>query len=333
MKKELVLSAIRHVETEKVPYGIYFTTAAIEKYKKQLEDDFLDSELKAAVKDGFFNFYEALAIGMGNHVISISIPWWNWKEVDHSYYTSFTPPDYIPKTAGYGSYSHFEEKSDYLQKKGFYVLGTAYGSHFEKANFCRGIENFLADLAGEPDYAKKLLGEIIRKNLVMLENIVNSNLDGVLLGSDWGSQQSMLMSPAIWRELIKPGEIQEYEIIKKAGKHVWIHSCGNIEQIIPDLVEMGIDVLNPVQPEVMDIYELKANYGTKLTFWGGITTQRILPHGSPDEVMTETRNVISGMSRGGGFITSPSQAYQVDVPYINTIALLEEARNYRNIID
>ncbi|MFO7637385.1 MAG: uroporphyrinogen decarboxylase family protein, partial [Clostridia bacterium] len=240
-KKEMVVAALHHQETGKVPYCIYFTTAAVEKYGERLESDFLDSELKSAVREGFLSFREALSVGMGNHVVALTLPWWSWKDVDREYYISQEPPGYLPMTMGTGSYSELEKKALYLQEKGRYVLGVAYGSHFEKANFCRGIENFLADLAGEPDYAERLLNEIIRKNLVMLENAVHFPLDGILLGSDWGSQQSMLMSPDVWRKMIKPGEIREYEVIKNAKKHVWIHSCGNIAQIIPDLVEMGVD--------------------------------------------------------------------------------------------
>ncbi len=329
-KKELVISAINHVQTEKVPYGISFTGAAMDKYKDNLEIDFFDSELKAAVKEEFLAFREALNIGMGNHVVSLSIPWWNWLEVEKNYYTSHEPPSYLPKIIDTGDYKKFEEKTKFFQKKGHYVLGVAYGSHFEKANFCRGIENFLVDLVGYPEYAKKLLDYIIQKNLIKLENIVNYSLDGILLGSDWGSQQSMLMSPTIWRDLIKPGEIKEYEIIKSAKKHIWIHSCGNINAIIPDLIDMGVDVLNPLQPEVMDIYKIKEQYGNKLTFWGGITTQRILPYGTPLEVTKETNNVIEKMSKDGGYITAPSQDFQTDVPYENIIALLEEAKNYSN---
>lgn len=327
-KRELIYSAINHEETNKIPYGIFFTRAAIDKYKDKLEIDFFDSELKAAVKEGFLTFGEALAVGMGNHIIQLRIPWWQWLDVKEEYYTSYKPPSYIPKTIGTGSYIKLEHKIKFMKGKDHYVLGIAYGSHFEKANFCRGIENFLADLAVEPEYSKKLLDEIIRKNLVMIENVVHFPLDGLLLGSDWGAQQSMLMSPKIWRNLIKPGEVKEYEIIKSAKKHIFIHSCGNIEEIIPDLVEMGVDVLNPLQPEVMDIYKIKKQYGNKLTFWGGITTQRILPFGTPDEVTNETNNVISKMSKNGGYITAPSQDFQVDVPYENIIALLEEAKSY-----
>lgn len=119
-----------------------------------------------------------------------------------------------------------------------------YGSHFEKANFARGIENFLTDIGCNRDFARSFLNHIIEKNLVMLDNILTyPEIDGILLGSDWGSQRSLLMSPDVWRELIAPGEKREYDMIKQAGKDVWIHSCSNIEPIIPGLIDMGVDVL------------------------------------------------------------------------------------------
>jgi len=185
-------------------------------------------------------------------------------------------------------------------------------------------------MAGEPEYAQALLDKIIDKNMVMLENIINlPEIDGVLLGSDWGSQRALLMSPESWREMIAPGEKKEYDLIHEAGKDVWVHSCGCIDVIIPDLVEMGLDVLNPVQPECMDLTFLKNEYGNKLSYWGGISTQQTLPYGTPNEVADETRWTIDLMSKNGGYITSSSQEIQADVPYENLCALIDTANEYK----
>jgi uroporphyrinogen decarboxylase len=203
---------------------------------------------------------------------------------------------------------------------------TIWGSHFEKANFARGIENFLADLGGDPDYAKRMLDFIIRKNLVMLENIVHTpGVDGILLGSDWGSQNDLLMSPDCWRELIAPGEKKEYDLIHEAGLDVWVHSCGDIRRIFPDLVRLGVDVLNPIQPECMDIYALKEQYGASIAFWGGVSTQRTLPYGSAQDVVNETKAVTAALSRGSGYIIAPAQEIQADVPFENLCALIDTA--------
>jgi len=181
-------------------------------------------------------------------------------------------------------------------------------------------------MAGDPKFAKGLLNKIIEKNMVMLENFLNiPEIDGVLLGSDWGSQRGLLMSPEVWDDMIGPGEQREYDLVHSYGKDVWVHSCGCIDVLIPRLVEMGLDVLNPIQPECMDIQKLKEDYGHKLAFWGGISTQDTLPYGTPEEVKKEARRVRDMMSKDGGYVLAPSQSIQGDVPVENIIALLEVA--------
>lgn len=136
------------------------------------------------------------------------------------------------------------------------------------------------------------------------------------------------MSPTSWREMIKPGEKREYDLIKSYGKKVMVHSCGCILRIMPEIVELGVDILNPVQPECMDLKFLKETYGKDITFWGGISTQRTLPYGTPEDVRKETQEVIELLSENGGYITCSSQEIQTDVPYENLKALIETAKSY-----
>jgi hypothetical protein len=259
-RRVLVKAAIAHKETERAPYCIAFTP---------------DGELRLQEvigKRSAKNFVD-------NDIVQVSAPWWNWLNLG----PEWRQPD-IPSSKatviGNGSYREFFEQLKILRDNtDKYVLVMVYGSHFEKAYFSRGIENFLADMAGEPDFARKLLGRIIDKNLVMLENFLCADeIDGVLLGSDWGTQLDLIMSPDTWQEMIHPGEQREYDLIHSYGKDVWVHSCGNVHKLIPSLIEMGLDVLNPVQPEAMDLATLKRKYGHRLTFWGGISTQRHLPY-------------------------------------------------------
>lgn len=307
-RRETVRQAIAHRDTDRIPYCVSFTPEA-------------EALIRPHLPEG------EVQLAIGNYVYQIGPPWWNWHNTP-ACYQDYDAPEMLPQTHGLGSYEAFYEQCRQIrQNTDCYILATIWGSHFEKAYFARGIENFLADLAGNRAFAKDLLDMIIRKNMVMLENIISCpEVDGVLLGSDWGSQKSLLMSPETWRELIAPGELREYKLLKSAGKDVWIHSCGNVEVIIPDLIEMGVDVLNPLQPECMDIYEIKRKYGDRLTFWGGISTQRTLPYGTPQQVRDETRAVIQAMSRNGGYIASPAQGIQDDVPVANMLALLDELR-------
>lgn len=329
--RELVKSAITHHSMDKQPYCICFTTKAKEKYWEQLVECYFADEIKYALKKGIINERDALNIAIGNDVFTcFDAPWWGWCNVPEGYNKSYDAPESIPKTIGLGSYELFKDKLKWIKENtNTYITVMIYGSHFEKANACRGIEYFLGDIGINKNYAKKLLDTIIQKNIVMLENFLElTEIDGVLLGSDWGSQRSLLMSPDTWRELIAPGEKKEYDLIKESGKDVWIHSCGNIQGIIPDLINMGVDVLNPIQPEAMDIFKLKHDYGDKITFWGGISTQQTLPYGTADEVKQEIQRVVPYMSKNGGYIMAPAQEIQEDVPFENIAALIDELKQH-----
>jgi uroporphyrinogen decarboxylase len=308
-RRKLVKDAIAHRPTSRIPYCITFTPDG-------------EARLKEVIGDQSVMDY------VDNDIIQIWPPWWNW----HNLGPEWKQPDIPhtpPQVSGVGSYTDFFESLKKLRANtDKYILVMIYGSHFEKAYFSRGIENLLADLAGEPEFARSLLNRIIEKNLVMLDNFLHApEIDGVLLGSDWGTQIDLIMSPDTWQEMIRPGEQREYDLIHSHGKDVWVHSCGNVEKIIPSLIEMGLDVLNPVQPEAMDLATLKQQYGDKLTFWGGISTQKALPYGTPAEVTAETCRVRDLMSHNGGYILAPAQEIQGDVPAANILALIETAKH------
>ncbi|MBT4502289.1 MAG: hypothetical protein HOC74_31435 [Gemmatimonadetes bacterium] len=310
--RDLVKAAIAHRHTDRVPYCIGYTPDG----KKELQR--LIGEDRDA--DEFTD----------NDVLRVGPPWWNWHELAPDWRqmpTPTTPANVI----GRGSYEQFFDDLKRLRDQtGKYLLVMVYGSHFEKANAARGIENFLADMAADPPFTRRLLRRIIDKNMVMLDNLLTApEIDGVLLGSDWGTQLDLIMSPDTWQDMIRPGEQEEYDLIHSFDKDVWIHSCGNVEKIIPSLIEMGVQVLNPIQPEAMDLHRLKNDFGDKLTFWGGVSTQQTLPYGTPEEVKVESRRVRDLLAEDGGLIFSPAQEIQGDVPAENIIALIEVARETR----
>jgi len=310
-RRELVKAAIQHRQTPMVPYNIALTGEA---------RDLVGKKLGIADVERWID----------NDVQGIGVPWWDWYQLGEDW-RSFDAPTGKATVIGRGSYDNLADNvkaaRDASDK---YFVVYIYGSHFEKAYFARGFENFMADIAASYDFAKKLCRKIVEKNLVMLENFLDlPEIDGVLLGSDWGSQRGLLMSPAVWDDMIRPGEQAEYDLVHSYGKDVWVHSCGDISVLIPRLIEMGLDVLNPVQPECMDIRRLKADCGDKLAFWGGISTQKTLPFGTPEQVKAEARRVRDLLGKGGGYIFSPSQSIQGDVPVENIKALLEVAREGR----
>jgi len=327
-KRGIVKETLKHKNTGTVPYAINFTKEALDVYGERLLAEYASEKVKSDYKNGILNLTEAVSLGIGNYMLYVYAPWWDWYKVPGNFFTEFDTPEHLPDTIGTGNYEAFFSKIKYIRENyDVYLLSAIWGGHWEKAYFCRGIENFLCDLAGSIEWTEQLLGFIIRKNLVMLENfLVEDEIDGVLLGSDWGTQSDLIMSPDCWRSLIKNGEKQEYDLVKKYKKDVFVHSCGNIEKILGDLIEIGLEALNPIQPECMDIYKLKENYGEKLTFFGGISTQQILPYGTAEDVANETKKVIREMSRNGGYIAAPSQEIQVDVPYENLKALIDTVR-------
>jgi len=322
-RRDLVKAAIRHQETPRIPYNIRPDGQMQKKLRTHLGRD-ENAEPRTLgrldLNDLFFD----------NDVEMISIPWWAWGPLSPDWRGMDTPVS-PPLSRGTGSYTAFyDDLQAFREENDRYILATVYGSHFEKANAARGIENFLADVAADFAFAKRLCTTIIDRNMVMLENILHCDaIDGVLLGSDWGSQRGLLMSPDVWDEMIRPGEQREYDLVHSYGKDVWIHSCGKIDALIPRLIEMGVDVLNPLQPECMDVEAIKREVGDKLTFWGGVSTQQLLPFGTPDEVREQCRRFKQVMGKGGGFIFAPAQDLQADVPMDNVQALLEVAREPR----
>lgn len=329
-RRELIKTTLSHKNPGKVPYAINLTSEGNEAYGKQLLEDYPNPQVKKDLEAGIIDLAQAVSLTIGNHMLYVYPPWWNWTNLTDRFLVDYDTPETLPDTVGHGSYESFFAQIKHLREYyDVYLLATIWGSHWEKAYFSRGIENFLADLAADPEWAQQLLDMIIRKNLVMLENVLTApEIDGVLLGSDWGTQRDLIMSPESWRRMIKPGEKQEYELIKRYGKDVFVHSCGCITRIMEDMVELGLDGLNPVQPECMDLGFLKREYGDAITFYGGISTQQTLPNGTPAEVAAEVRETVALMSVDGGYITSPSQEIQTDVSYENLRALIDTAAEF-----
>lgn len=334
-KREYVIQTLNHQRTDKVPYCIRLTPEVYEAYGKRILEDFYNKDVQDDLNNEKITFIQAIDLSIGNYMIDIGAPWWDWdyKNMPEIYADPYEEPDVMPPIIRMDSdknMKEFYENAKYIAEKyQTFNVSLIWGSHWEKAYFTRGIENFLADLAGAPDFSKELLNYIVDYNMEILPKIAKCEyLDGILLGSDWGTQQDLLMSPVTWKEMIKPGEHRQYELIKAYGKKVMVHSCGQILRLLPELTELGVDILNPVQPECMDLKFLKDMYGDKITFWGGISTQRTLPYGTPEEVRRETREVIELMSKNGGYITCSSQEIQNDVPYENLKALIETAKEF-----
>jgi uroporphyrinogen decarboxylase len=191
---------------------------------------------------------------------------------------------------------------------------------YERSQLLLGTTEFLVAVATCPELLDVLLDKIAGYQRRLAETVMLAGVDGVRFTDDWGTQTALFMSPASWRRLIKPRLKLLYDTVKDHGGLVFQHSCGRIDAIVPDLIEIGLDVLDPCQPAANDIFDWKRRYGQQLTFMGGLDTQGYLTFGSPDEVEQTVSEVVSAMSQGGGYIAAPS--HTITIPRDNREAML-----------
>ncbi len=205
---------------------------------------------------------------------------------------------------------------------------------FEPCWYLRGFENFLVDLLTDQDFVTTLLEgmynyQLKRYSLFLQE--AGEFLDVVFVGDDLATAESVIMSPKTYRDIIKPYHKEYFKNLKKLAPQARLlyHSCGSIFSFIPDLIEVGVDILNPVQVSAqnMDTKVLKEKFGRELSFWGAIDTTRVLPRGTKKEVKEEVRKRIDDLGPEGYILTSVHDI-QPDVPPENVITMFEEARNY-----
>ena len=211
------------------------------------------------------------------------------------------------------------EQADY-----FLVGGLGWGL-FERSWNLRGFENALMDSLIEPDFYEEMLDRLTELYLAFVEYTVDLPIDAILFGDDWGDQRGVILGPERWRRFIKPRWARIYAAVHSAGKIVMSHSCGSVADIMPDIIEIGLDVLESVQPEAagMNPYELKRTWGDKIAFWGCLGSQSTIPFGTPAQIRDEVRHLCREMSRGGGFILAPAKSLQPETPTANAAAVVE----------
>jgi len=204
----------------------------------------------------------------------------------------------------------------------FTCIGLPF-SLFERAWALRGMEVLLVDMLDNPAFVDALLDRLLEHNLAILDSAAGYSLDGVWFGDDWGQQKGLITGPRLWRRFILPRVREMYAAARRRGWKVIIHSCGDVSELLPDLIEAGFDFLNPFQPEVMDLLAVKREYGKDLAFCGGMSVQQILPLGTPAQVRETANWLLTAMGREGGYIFAPAHAVPGDVPVENLVAMLE----------
>ena len=262
----------------------------------------------------------------------VEFDWWGagWGTATEGYWHASAP---LAETCDPAAFAWPDPLAPCLLDKAAAVIAADAGRHFVVPNFgfalferawsLRGFDQFLMDLVCEPEAAAGLLDKIAAIQLVLAKRFVALGVDGGYFGDDYGAQKSLLFAPALWRQLIKPRLAQMFAVFRDAGLPVILHSDGDIWPILPDLVDIGLTCLNPVQPEVLDHARLYREFGRHLSFYGGISTQTVLPVASPDAVRAATAACIRDLAPDGtGLILGPSHRMQSDIPVENVEAML-----------
>ncbi|MCK4283811.1 MAG: uroporphyrinogen-III decarboxylase-like protein [Candidatus Brocadiae bacterium] len=198
-------------------------------------------------------------------------------------------------------------------------------SLYERAWTLRGMVNLMMDFYDHPGFVRELLNAIADYNIAQIREAAKYDIDAVYFGDDWGQQRGLQMGPKLWREFIYPQLKRMYGAVRDAGKFVMIHSCGDVDELFDDLIEIGLDCFNPFQPEVMDVDGLMRRYRGRLAFYGGLSTQRTLPYGTAEDVRRETRHLLE-LGSEGGYVFAPAHSVEGDVPLENMLAFIEEVQ-------
>lgn len=348
--RERVMTALSHETPDRCPMQVSFTP----EFAERLRADLQVKGRGLHNPHGGGNTYE-LETTLGQDMLLTSVGWANsyyqneeaytdewgigWKSVyydtpygkgryteiagnplaDESNLASYQPPDPdCPER-------YLEARRVISQfKDQYWIVGVTVTTIFECAWALRGYERLLMDFALNPDLADCILEIPYRFHLAAAKRLVEMGVDMIWTGDDIGAQQSMLISPAHWRRYLKPRLSNFIAELKQINPQIKVayHSDGNIYPIIPELIEIGLDVLNPVQPACMDPEMLKREFGDRLCFWGSIDEQHTLPFGTPQDVQEEVKNRLKTLGKGGGLILGPTHHVQLDTPLENFWAMV-----------
>ena len=202
---------------------------------------------------------------------------------------------------------------------------------FERSWLMRGFENVLTDMLLSPTFVDELLDGILDVHLRMMDLIVaRIPIDAYFGGDDWCDQRTVIMGLDLWRRFFKPRLARMIDHCHELGRPYVLHSCGNVSPLIDDLIDIGLDGLESLQAETMNVYKLKRKAAGKLVLIGGMGVQRLIPFGTPEEIRAETKRLINELGRGGGYVLGPSKPLPPETPIANAVAFIETALQTNN---
>jgi len=331
-KKESFIKAITFNSLAQVPFVIRFTIEAEENYRK-----FLGGTFEEIVDTGTYAVFSQTNSGWkqirpGFYKDYFGVIWNKTKDRTLGVVDSY--PIHKPSLKGFDFpgtddlpvYEYIDlNNSKYPGHFHFLSIGFAL---FERAWTLIGIENLMLWMLSEPNFIHDLLDNITAYNLKLIREASKiGGIDGVRFGDDWAGQHGLLIGEALWKEFIKPRLKQMCRVAKDENLFVCQHCCGKVESLIPEMIEVGIDIFDPFQPEVMNVYDVFEKYHGKISFLGGLSIQKTMPYGTVQDVNNECYSLLNTLGRNGGYIFSPSHALTADIPGENIREMIDIAKS------
>ena len=347
--RDRVLTALSHEAPDRCPMQISFTP----EFASRLRADLLHKTGSAHNPHGGGNTYE-LEQALGEDMLLTSVGWANSYYMEAGNYTDewgigWKQSEYTTRY-GKGNYTEmsgyplandealetyrppdpnrpelYQDAARTLQafKEEYWIVGVTVTTIFETAWALRGLERLLTDFAFNPEIAERILEIPYQYHLTAAKKLVQMGVDMIWVGDDVGTQSAMMISPQCWRRFLKPRMATFISEIKALNPQLKVayHSDGMIAPIIPELIEIGVDVLNPIQPACMDPAQIKRQFGDQLCFWGCIDEQHTLPFGTPADVQGEILERLNTIGKSGGLILAPTHHVQLDTPLENFWAM------------
>jgi len=315
--KERVLMAIDHKETDRVPMNYWAW--------KEVNDDLQN---KLSLKD-----YEELLRYLDIDLRTVRAPYIGpnncWEEIRKAKTAQELENCKVPDP-DLCDYSNIEALCDKYSH--YAVMGGAWSPVFCTASAFIGMQNLMIKMYEDPDYVRAFLEKItdfFYETSLRTFEAAKGKMDIFFLGDDYGTQLDLIMSHEMWDRFYAPCLKRLFDLAKEFGLKVMLHSCGSVSKLIPRLIELGMDALDPIQVRAsnMEPEYLKANFGDHITFHGGLDTQHVLPFCTVEEVRAEAKRLIEIFAKGGGYILGPSQEFLPDIPLENIIAMYEVGKN------
>ena len=333
-RKERVIDALNHKQTDIVPYFVEFTQEEHNIIASHLNDKNFDDKWGLHLKYIQYWGWPTEISDKPEHFKDDFGVVWNRSSVDKDI---GVVDEYVIKDIENYSYTFpvIDEKrlrkeyEDMIKAREDKFVMAGFGfSVFERAWSLVGMENVLMYMITSEAKLERFFEQICEYNIKLINIALEyDDIDGIYFGDDWGQQKGLIMGPKYWKKFVKPCIKKMYDTVISKGKYIVQHSCGDVQDVFPDLIELGLDCYQTFQPEIYDIQKIKKEYGADLSFWGGISTQQLLVDSDVGTIKSETKRIMEIMSKGGGYIAAPTHAVTHDILPENILAMMDVFRS------